>query len=233
MGEISYSMGMIKLKEIVENRLKELELGPVEAAVQGGLERTFIRDIVEEKKKSVRSDKLPLLADALKLDAQALSRNEAVPINPSLVNVSVDTPNAILTGEKAQRGSIIPLFGAAVGGDDGEFVLNGNHLDDVFAPPSLSGIPEAYAVRIVGDSMSPRWDDNDTVFVNPNRRPVKGDYVIAQILSDEHGPQLAYIKKLVRYTQNELILEQFNPPKTLKFDGHLVVTVHYVLRSGE
>ncbi|WP_234851598.1 S24 family peptidase [Sinorhizobium meliloti] len=69
------------LKEIVENRLAELGLGAVEAAVQGGIERTFIRDIVEGKKKSVRSDKVEGLARALRLDPAALARNEMVPMN--------------------------------------------------------------------------------------------------------------------------------------------------------
>lgn len=127
----------------------------------------------------------------------------------------------------------IPLYGTAVGGEDGEFVLNGNRLDDVFAPPSLSGVPQAYAVLISGDSMSPRYEDGDTVHVHPKRRVKKGDYVIAQIHVHEHEPPLAYVKKLIRWTEKELILEQFNPPKNLTFDGGSVASVHYVLRPGE
>jgi len=153
---------------------------------------------------------------------------------PKLTNESVLEPsNAQITGTKVERGSTIPLYGAAVGGEDGEFVMNGNHLDDVFAPPSLSGIPDAYAVRVVGSSMSPRYEDDETVFVNPKRRVVRGDYVVAQIHVDEHEPPLAYIKRLVSYTKQKLVLEQFNPPKVLEFDGADVATVHYVLRSGE
>lgn len=153
---------------------------------------------------------------------------------PNLTMIdNLEPSNAIVTGTKAERGSIIPLFGAAVGGEDGEFILNGNHLDDVFAPPSLSGIPGAYAVRIVGDSMSPRYEDNDTVYINPKRRAVKGDYVVAQIHVDEHKAPLAYIKRLIQHTSGKLILEQFNPPKILEFDGKQVESVHYVLRPGE
>ena len=141
--------------------------------------------------------------------------------------------NASVTGQKASRGPKIPLYGSAVGGEDGEFILNGNHLDDVFAPPSLSGIGDAYAVQINGESMWPRYEDGETVFVNPRRRPVKNDYVIAEIHVDENSPPLAYVKRLVKRTDQELILEQFNPPKTLRFEGQSVKSVHYVLRSGE
>lgn len=141
--------------------------------------------------------------------------------------------NAKVTGAKAQRGTKIPLYGSAVGGEDGQFILNGNKLDDIFAPPSLSGISEAYAVQIAGESMWPRYEDGETVFVNPKRRPVKGDYVIAQIYLEEESTPHAYIKRLVRRTDRELVLEQFNPQKLLTFHGDQVESVHYVLRSGE
>ena len=83
--EISYRGAMTDLKNIVIERLTQLGLGPVEAAVQGGLERTYIVDIVDGRKKSVRSDKLAGLARALKLDAQALARGEALPESDNVV----------------------------------------------------------------------------------------------------------------------------------------------------
>ncbi|QIG75043.1 repressor protein C [Rhizobium phage RHph_I3_18] len=169
------------------------------------------------------------------VDPLWLMAEDGIASNDNL-RVSSGTPepaNAAITGVKVVRGPKIPLYGAAVGGEDGEFVLNGNHLDDIFAPPSLSGIGEAYAVQINGDSMWPRYEDGETVFVNPKRRPVKNDYVIAEIHVDENSPPLAYIKRLVRRTDKELVLEQFNPKKLLTFEGHTVKSVHYVLRSGE
>lgn len=148
-------------------------------------------------------------------------------------SVTREPANATVLGLVPRSPVKIPLYGTAVGGEDGEFVLNGNLLDHVFAPPSLSGIQKAYAVQVSGDSMSPRYEDGDSVSVNPERRVKKGDYVIAQIHVEEHDAPLAYVKKLVRWTDKELILEQFNPPKELRFDGSQVSSVHYVLRPGE
>ena len=68
------------LKEIVEIRLQQLGLGPVEAAVAGGLERTYIRDILDDRKKSVRSDKAAALAAALSIDLTAMQQGKLVPI---------------------------------------------------------------------------------------------------------------------------------------------------------
>lgn len=86
-------MDMMELKEIVTKRLEQLNLGAVEAATAGGLERTFIRDIIEGKKKSVRSDKLPGLAQALKLDHLALAEGRLKPIE-----IASELP--VIRGEK-------------------------------------------------------------------------------------------------------------------------------------
>lgn len=94
--EKSYFGAMLTLKEIVQFRLEELDLGPVEAAVAGGLERTFIRDILEDKKKSVRSDKIAGLAHSLKLDAAALSRNEIVRVSDKATDPEVQLRSALL-----------------------------------------------------------------------------------------------------------------------------------------
>lgn len=171
-----------------------------------------------------------------KITAQMLGLPEEAlrsPDTTQLPTFSHDPPNAIIQPGPVTPGPKIPLYGTAVGGDDGEFELNGNRLDYIFAPQSLSGITEAYAVTVAGESMAPRYEDGETIFVNPRRRPVRGDYVIVQIQREENGPLLAFIKRLVRWTQNELILEQFNPKKELHFPGNEVASVHYVLRSGE
>ncbi|WP_246231797.1 XRE family transcriptional regulator [Sinorhizobium alkalisoli] len=181
--------------------------------------------------KEVGLDSLTTICRVSGVSLEWLAYGRGEPFAPE--PVAPEPANAKITGEMIQKGPKIPLYGAAVGGDYGEFELNGHRLDDIFAPPSLSGIPEAYGVQVSGDSMYPRYEDGETVYVNPRRRPVKGDYVVAEIQTEEHGPKLAYIKKLIRHTQSELILEQFNPAKQIRFDGRQVHTVHYVLKSGE
>lgn len=185
-----------------------------------------------EQGKEVGLDALTTLSRIAGVRLEWLAYNEGEKLLSSASGPR-EPANATVTGGVLRSEVKVPLYGTAVGGEDGEFVLNGNRLDDIFAPPSLSGITEAYAVQISGDSMSPRYEDGETVFVNPKRRAIRGDYVVAQIHMVEDEPPLAYIKKLVRRTDKELILEQFNPPKTITFEGHRVASVHYVLRSGE
>lgn len=85
---------MNKLQELVTNRLEELGLGPVEAAVQGGLERTYIRDIVKGRKQTVKSDKIELLAKALRLSADALALGKSVPVEEPASDEANDVPKS-------------------------------------------------------------------------------------------------------------------------------------------
>ncbi|MGN6779211.1 XRE family transcriptional regulator [Rhizobium sp.] len=149
-----------------------------------------------------------------------------------LENNVFELPNAIIRDKVVGLGRKIPVFGQAVGGIDGEFLMNGSVLYEVMAPPNLSGVAGAYAVQVAGDSMYPRYEDGEVCFVDPKRRVKKGDYVIAQIRLEEHGPLLAYVKKFVRHNNFELVLEQFNPPKELKFPANTVATVHYIALAG-
>jgi len=136
-------------------------------------------------------------------------------------------------GGPARFGARIPAYGQAVGGRDGEFILNGNRIVDVLAPPSLQGVPDAYAVYVVGDSMEPRYFAGEAVFVNPRLPVRRGDFVVAQIAVADGEPPHAYIKRFVARDSRLLRLEQFNPRKTLEFPVRRVISVHRIIMGGD
>lgn len=140
--------------------------------------------------------------------------------------------NARLGDTLVDLQSKIPVYGQAVGGMDGEFVMNGDRLDDVFSPPSLSSVVGAYAVFVSGESMEPRYFNGEIVYVNPAKRVRRGDFVVAQIQSDEHAPRLAYVKRFVRWNSSELVLAQYNPVRDLRFEASQVVSVHLAVMGG-
>ena len=142
------------------------------------------------------------------------------------------TPNAKVGQLIQSSGKKLPVYGQAVGGMDGEFLMNGNVLFEVMCPPQLSAISDAYAVGISGDSMYPRYEDGEIAFIDPTRRVKKGDYVVAQIQYEEHGPKLAFVKKFIRHNGAELVLFQFNPEKELIFPHENVVSVHFIAMAG-
>jgi phage repressor protein C with HTH and peptisase S24 domain len=132
------------------------------------------------------------------------------------------------------RGEWIPVYGQAVGGKDDEFVLSGNQVSEVLAPPVLSHVPNAYAVYVVGDSMEPRYFAGETVFVNPRLPISRGSFVVAQISKGQEAEQpRAYVKRFLSQDAKRLRLEQYNPKKIFEFSTSTVVAIHRIVMSGE
>lgn len=127
----------------------------------------------------------------------------------------------------------IPVYGRAMGGKYGEFILNGNKVADILAPASLDGVENAYAVYIAGTSMEPRYFAGEVAFVHPGLPIRKGEFVVAQIAGDDEGSApLAYVKRFVLFDDRRLKLEQLNPRRFLEFPRKRVVSVHLILMAG-
>ena len=147
---------------------------------------------------------------------------------------STPRPNARL-GERFDFDGrdVIPVYGQAIGGEHGEFVLNGNRIADILAPPSLRGVKGAYAVYVAGDSMEPRYYAGEAAYVNPGLPVRKGDFVVAQIAAEEGETPLAFVKRFVSKDAKRLRLEQFNPAEILEFPSDRVVSVHRIVMGGD
>lgn len=127
----------------------------------------------------------------------------------------------------------VPAYGQAIGGDDGYFVLNGRKIADLLAPSSLMGVRDAYAVLVSGESMEPRYEAGEAVFVNPHVPVRRGHYVVAQVRVPGDEMPRGYVKRFVRMSGDRLVLEQLNPAKELVFPRQQVVSVHRIVASGE
>ena len=147
----------------------------------------------------------------------------------------VSTPNGIiLPNIDFSTNKTIPVYGQAVAGINGEFAFDGKKLFEVPCPPQLLNVENAYGVEVAGDTMSPRYEDGEIVYVDTVRRIKKGDYVVAQIMmKEEDSFPTAFIKRFIRHNEKELVLTQLNPAKELVFPHQRVVSVHYIALAGE
>lgn len=117
----------------------------------------------------------------------------------------------------------IPVYGIAVGGEDGDFQFNGSEADRVTRPPGLANARDIFALYVVNDSMYPAWREGALFYVNPNRPPVIGDDVVVEMKPQVEGEAgAAFLKRLKARRGNTIIVEQFNPPKEIEFDRDAV-----------
>lgn len=187
----------------------------------------------ENGSRGLTTEALELYARRFKVSADWLLKGKTLPSSWAPEPIKERHQSNAVIGEPINGSSVrIPVYGQAVGGIDGEFIMNGSILYEVLAPPQIAKISGAYGVQISGDSMYPRYEDGEIAFIDPTRRVKKGDYVVAQIQVDEHSPPHAFVKRFMRHNAEELVLSQFNPPKDLVFDHDSVVSVHFIALAG-
>lgn len=192
-------------------------------ALGKSIDRAAVNKMTRNKRK-IAADELLALEGILGMQAPREERE--------LLTVVTPAPNAIVGQKVAVTRNKLPAYGQAVAGADGEFIMNGNLVAYVDAPAGLDENKGAYAVYVAGDSMEPRYYDGETVYVDPTKRPLRGMFVVAQILSKEGDPPYAFIKRFVRHNADELVLSQFNPEKELVFPSDRVVSVHVIVMGG-
>lgn len=128
----------------------------------------------------------------------------------------------------------IEIHGTATGGAAGAFQLDiGTIVDRGRRPPGLTGAAGVYALYVRGDSMAPRLEEGELIYVHPYRPPFPGSYVVVQTQTGKDMPIEAWIKRLARRTAKILVLEQLNPPATIEAPMKTVVAIHRILTMNE
>jgi len=143
----------------------------------------------------------------------------------------------------------VPLVGTAQGSDfeaeeDGKITFVErmdldleNVVDNVRRPASLAGRTEVYALTVVGNSMSDRYEEGDPVYVDPRRQPKPGDYVVVQLIKrDDLGEGrivTALLKQFRRKTSQFVELYQKKPEVTFTIPMSEVAHIHRVIPWNE
>jgi phage repressor protein C with HTH and peptisase S24 domain len=140
--------------------------------------------------------------------------------------------DALYSGERWPRD--LRVLGMAECGPDGWSLWNGEVIEMTSRPPNLAGAALAYAVYVVGDSMEPRYHSGELVYVHPGRPVDVGAYVLVQVKPKDDGDApRAVVKRLVRRSATKVMLEQFNPKKTIELKTGDILSMHRVVGSGE
>src|SRR5579872_196114 len=127
---------MDSARTLIVTKVAELGLSLSELSLRVGKNHAYFQQFI---KRGVPT-KLPeevrgRVAEILSIDERDLKVPFGVPAAPGPVR-----PNG-MPGGSVRVSTWIPVYGQAVGGKDGEFVLNGNQVSEVLAPSSLSTVP--------------------------------------------------------------------------------------------
>lgn len=245
---------MSKLSERLTSRAAELNISQTDLAARVDMSQPSISDLFAGQTASPRkwreiaralqideAEMLALMKDAISESGKTQRVPRAVSTLPQRrPDESQDhEPNAIVDPAQVSTLSgrpprMLPVLGEAVGGDDGQYTFNGQALDYVACPPSLANVPNAYAVWIDGDSMYPRYKSGELVYVHPGKPARRGDDVIVQVRPrHEDMPPRGFVKELVGFIGDKLILKQHNPDIRIEFARDDVISIHPITFSGK
>lgn len=121
----------------------------------------------------------------------------------------------------------LPVFASAQAGPEG-MMVSYEPIEWLERPAPLAGVPGAFAMYVVNDSMEPRYRQGDLLLVHP-QRPVKRGQDVLVIRASDASQHAAYVKELVALDESRVRLRQLNPPGEFELARELVVGLHLVV----
>lgn len=148
------------------------------------------------------------VARVLGIPVEDLTNGSDHPPERSATNGTFGTTPEIVMGPgmEGARAKFVPLLsmgqcGAMMVYDDSAY----DHSGFVCFNPQD---PKAFAVRLAGDSMKPKFDAGDVAVIYPSKPPRNGAVVTAK-LRDEHGGDVMF--KLYSTARDQVTLTSYNP----------------------
>ena len=123
---------------------------------------------------------------------------------------------------------LIPVRSAGRGGNGQSMFLEDGPIEWTQRPSVLQTVRDAYAIYMVGDSMSPRYQPGWLLYVHPFKPPMRGRAVAVTLTTNE-----VLVKEWVSQDTTLLALRQLNPQQELKIPLAQVRDIHLVVGSTE
>jgi len=208
--------------------------------VEAGVNRTFFNNL--RKRGRARSDTIERLLDAIGVSPAQFYAMDGPSPTPAARESEVRSQQLPFRSETEKRD--IPLIGTGMGADyeinvDGEMIFSevtdlflGEEPDHVRRPRALEGRSEVYALTVVGESMHPRYDPGDPVYVDPKATARIGDDVVVYLRRGEDDGERIYsvlIKRLDRSTSGFVELHQFKPAVTFTVSRSDIAKIHRII----
>jgi transcriptional regulator with XRE-family HTH domain len=197
------------MSEILSVRLDRLMrqagYNPRSLSLAAGLGITAVRDIIDGRIASPRYATLEALARVLGVAVAHLIGGEApAPLGDGAFNQSAPNqqPNA----------RDFPVYGAAQGGPAGAMLVSSDPIQQMIRPDPLMTVRSGYGVYVVGESMSPAYEQGDIALVHPALPPRRNADVIL-VRKEADGTPHVLIKRLLGWDDEHWRLRQYNPPE--------------------
>lgn len=123
---------------------------------------------------------------------------------------------------------LVPLYGwAGASSDDRLTFAEQTLIGAVPRHPNQANVRGAFALRVSTESMVPRYEPGEVVYVAPNQWPAREQDCVL-VTNEGFG----YLKRFVRRSDGNVVLHQLNPDEDISFAVESVAAVHAVVGRG-
>ncbi|WP_374442504.1 S24 family peptidase [Stella sp.] len=119
----------------------------------------------------------------------------------------------------------LPVYGSAQAGPDGQRI-DFDPIEWIDRPDALREVNGAFAMYVVNDSMEPKYEQGDMLYVHPTRPPKRLSHVVIVKTDDT-----ALVKRLVRAEVDAYVVRQYNPPCEYAIPRREVKALYLVMGS--
>jgi len=107
----------------------------------------------------------------------------------------------------------LPLFSPRLG-EGGHMAVPKEASALIKRPQLLADADESYAIKMVGNTMVPRFRHNETLYVDPTFKP-EDDKERGEFVFYSPNRRSAQVRQLLRQTAEHWVVAQYNPPKEM------------------
>ncbi len=134
-------------------------------------------------------------------------------------------PGAAPRAVRFDRARRLPVYGSAQAGPDGQRI-EFDPIEWIDRPETLRDVPDAFAMYVMNDSMEPKYEQGDMLYVHPTRIPRRMSHVVI-VKTDG----TALVKRLVRADPDAYVVRQYNPASEYQIPRREVTALYLVLGS--
>ncbi len=181
--------------------MRDAGYNPRSLSLAAGLGMTAVRDILDGRIASPRYQTLEALARLLGVSVAWLANGESAAEAQAQSSAPAATPRDF------------PVYGAAQGGPSGAMAMSSDPIQHIARPDPLMTVKagSGYGIYVIGESMSPAYEQGDIALVHRGLPPRRHSDVIL-IRREPDGTPHALIKHLLGWTDDSWRVRQYNPP---------------------
>jgi phage repressor protein C with HTH and peptisase S24 domain len=222
------------IADLVRTRIEKLGLSLAKVSIDVGKNRAYLHQYLERRiPRQLPADVRSQLARAIGVEESELAPPGTDLTVPKRQDVRPRS-QAMTVGAPQDPGADIPLMGTVYGSEEAsDFLFNGEAIDYIRCPPPLVRAKNCFALRVLGESMRPRFEPRNLVIVQSGISPSVNDYVVVELRGAEGTAGPAFLKRLIAYAGDHIVCEQYNPQARLEFKLSTIKMLYRVVTLEE